>query len=233
MNELWFLLSMPIYFSFTLIAFKFFGKTGLFLWISIAMIAANIEATKLINIFGVSLTLGNTLYGSTFLATDILCEKYGKEEAQKAVFTGFFTIVTFSIMCLIMLRYAPAKTDFVNDSLVTIFTLTPRVAAASILTYITMQYFDIWLFMHIRKKTRGKMLWLRNNVATLTTQLLDTIIFTLFAFWGVHSFEVVLTLIGTTYLAKFIISIADTPFVYIGRKITPGIKSKIFKKNDI
>ena len=73
----------------------------------------------------------------------------------------------------------------------------------------------------IREKTGGKHLWLRNNLATITTQLFDSAMFTLLAFVGIHSFKTVVVLIFSTYAVKVMIAAADTPFLYIARKIRP------------
>ena len=70
---------------FVLIMYKFFGRTGLFVWVGFATVLANIQVVKLIEIFGLTATLGNAVYGSIFLVTDIINEKYGKKEAKKAV----------------------------------------------------------------------------------------------------------------------------------------------------
>lgn len=221
MNELYFLLSIVVSFLLLLAAYRFFGKTGLYVWICVAMILSNIEAAKLIKLFRVSVTLGNVVYGSTFLATDILCEMYGQKEANKTVFLGFFVTVVFVIMTQLTLLFRPADGDFADASLKTIFAITPRLTVASIVTYLIMQRVDIWLYSFIREKTGGKHLWLRNNLATITTQLFDSAMFTLLAFVGIHSFKTVVVLIFSTYAVKVMIAVADTPFLYIARKIRP------------
>ena len=70
------------------LAYKFLGKTGLYCWTVIATIAANIEVLIVVDAFGMEMTLGNILFASTFLVTDILSEKEGKKESQKAVIIG-------------------------------------------------------------------------------------------------------------------------------------------------
>lgn len=221
LNELYFFLSIAVYFSLLLAAYRFFGKTGLFVWICVAMIVSNIEAAKLVTMFGVSVTLGNVVYGSTYLATDILCEIYGQKEANRTVMLGFFVTVAFVAMTQLTLLFVPAEGDFAHESLKTVFSITPRLTVASIVTYLLMQRFDIWLYSLIRKKTGEKRLWLRNNLATITTQLLDSALFTMLAFTGVHPFGTVVELIFTTYLVKIIVSLADTPFLYLARKLKP------------
>ena len=95
MNELLLILSLLITYSMVLLVFRIFKKEGLFLWTIIATIAANIEVLILVNAFGMEMTLGNILFASTFLVTDILSELYGKKEAQKAVWFGIATSVIF------------------------------------------------------------------------------------------------------------------------------------------
>ena len=76
MNELLCVITLVISFTFVVLSYKFLGKTGLFLWIAIATIVSNIQTVKLVNIFGIESSLGTILYGSTFLATDIINLKY-------------------------------------------------------------------------------------------------------------------------------------------------------------
>ncbi|MDD4571763.1 MAG: queuosine precursor transporter [Clostridia bacterium] len=217
MNEALFFATIIFCFSFMLIAFKLFGKTGIYLWIAFAMIMANIEATKMVDMFGFSVTLGNVVYGSTFLATDILSERYGKKASQRTVIVGFFALLLFTGASQFALAFMPNSEDFVNPAFSTIFNFAPRLALASIITYIVMQLVDIWLYHFIWKITGNRFLWLRNNVATLTAQLLDSACFTLLAFWGVFPNSLVIELIFTTYLMKLIVAVFDTPFLYLAR----------------
>lgn len=61
-----------------ILAYRFWGKIGLFIWIPIASIVANIQVTKTIDLFGLTATLGNIVYAGSFLVTDILNENHGK-----------------------------------------------------------------------------------------------------------------------------------------------------------
>ena len=95
MNELLLILSLPITYFMVLLCYRIFGKSGLFLWTVVATIAANIEVLIVVNAFGFEMTLGNILFASTFLVTDILSENHGKKEAQRAVYLGITTSVIF------------------------------------------------------------------------------------------------------------------------------------------
>ena len=83
-------ISVIITFSLTVLSEKIFKKEGLFIWISIATILANILVCKSIEVFSFTTNLGNALFASSFLAADILTEKYGGDSAKKAIFYQFF-----------------------------------------------------------------------------------------------------------------------------------------------
>ena len=88
MNILLGVVSLLLTFSLLIIVEKFFKKEGLFVWVSIATIIANILVCKSIGIFNITTNLGNILFASSFLATDIMSEKYGAKESRKAIILG-------------------------------------------------------------------------------------------------------------------------------------------------
>lgn len=223
MNELLFLLSIIVYFSLVTLCFKLFGRVGLFVWIAIAMILSNIEVLKLVDMFGMTNTLGNVIYGTTYLVTDIISERYGKDEAKKTVYIGFFAVLAFTLMMQLVLLFQPNIEDFVDGSLYTIFSLAPRISFAAIFTYVIMQRLDIFLYHKIKEKTAGKKLWLRNNLSTAISQLADSTLFTLLAFTGIYSADIIIELIFATYLLKLIVIACDTPFLYLCRNMKENI----------
>jgi uncharacterized integral membrane protein (TIGR00697 family) len=207
---------------FVLIMYKFFGRTGLFVWVGFATVLANIQVVKLIEIFGLTATLGNAVYGSIFLVTDILNEKYGKKEAKKAVWLGFSSLIMMTIIMQVVLQFEPAPDDFAQESLTTIFGLIPRIALGSMIAYIISQYTDVFIFSFLRKifPSDGAF-WIRNNGSTMLSQLLDTLIFTSIAFLGVYPTDVWISIFISTYVLKFLVSIVGTPFGYLAKRITP------------
>lgn len=219
MNELLFFASIVIYFSLMLLSYYLFNKVGLYVFIAIATIIANIQACKMVVLFGLNATLGNVMYSASYLATDIMSENEGENEAKKTVFIGFFTQILFVIATFLTLCFVPSENDIINGAMTELFTFVPRLCFAGIITYAISQFFDIWLFSKLRQKTKGKHLWLRNNVATVTAQAIDTIVFTFIAFSFIYSIGLIIELILVTYLIKVIISVCDTPFIYLAKKI--------------
>ncbi len=97
-NELLWLVMLLANFLLIIAAFKLFGKWGLIMWIPISVIVANIQVVQTIELFGLVATLGNIVYASSFLVTDILSENYGKEDAKKAVWIGFFSLIAMTLL---------------------------------------------------------------------------------------------------------------------------------------
>lgn len=214
----WGILFMLVNFTFFLICYKFFGKKGLYAWIGVATIIANIQVVKTIEMFGIVMTLGNTMYVSLYLTSDLLNEKYGRQEAKKAVWFGFFTLIMTTILMQMTLQFKPQESDFAQSSMETIFGLMPRLALGSLTAYFISQFLDVRLYSWIRRfYPKPHQLWIRNNGSTMASSFVDTLIFCTIAFAGEYSLKVWLEILFTTYVIKFILTAAGTPFLYIAR----------------
>lgn len=216
MNEVLFFITLILNFSGILAAYWWLGKTGLYCWIVLASVIASIEVLKCVDMFGMSVTLGNVIYGTTFLATDILSAKYGKNAAQRGVFVGFASMMVFLAMTQATLLFEPNSDDFASQAMETLFNLTPHICIGSLVAYFVSNMLDTYLFHALGRFP----LWVRNNGSTMVSQLVDTFIFTAIAFWGVFSFSTLVELFLTTYAIKLLISACDTPFVYLAVKKT-------------
>lgn len=205
--------------SLVLIIYRFFGKTGLFGLIVFNLMLCNIQVLKTIELFGMTTTLGNVLYASVFLSTDLLSEFYGKEEAKKAVLLGFATLLMTVIYMQIALMFTPSPDDFVQPHLESIFSFLPRVAIGSLAAYLVSQLNDVHFFHALKEKYEGRHLWLRNNVSTLFSQLFDSLIFCFIALWGLFPVEVWTEIFITTYVMKVIVAVLDTPFIYLAKRM--------------
>ncbi|MFA7075806.1 MAG: queuosine precursor transporter [Candidatus Izemoplasmatales bacterium] len=221
-NELLWVIFALVNFTLFLLVYKFFGKLGIFIWIVLATILANIQVTKLIFLFGLEANLGNIMYGTIFLGTDVLNELFGKKDAKKAVFIGFFVMIITVIIMTLAIQFNPHPEDFAQDSLQVIFGFMPRVLLASLTAFIISQLVDVNLFDKIRTKLpANKYLFVRNNLSTIFSQAIDTVIFVPIAFVGVVRTEVLLGLMLSTYLIKVIVALLDTPFIYLMKKVKP------------
>ena len=224
-NEILLVSSLIFIFGGALLAYYIFGKAGLYMITTIATIAANIECLIMINAFGMEQTLGNVFFAVTFLVTDILSENEGKKEANKAVAIGIFTSLFFIIVSQSWMLYTPSSEDWVMPAISTVFSNTARMMIASLVVYVISQLFDVqlyhawWKFTEKRSKDKKKFLWLRNNGSTLISQILNTALFTLFAFWGIYDIETLMSIMFSSYVIFIVTSLCDTPFIYLSRLV--------------
>lgn len=224
-NELLLILSLVFVYGMVLFWYCIFGNKGLLCFTVLATISANIEVLIMVNAFGMEQTLGNILFASTFLITDILSEVAGKKEAQKAVNIGILTSATFILISQSWLLYTPSAADFAHPSISTIFSNTPRLMIASLLVYAITQKFDVWAYhkwWDLTEKLTGdrrKLLWIRNNASTLVSQFFNTFLFTFCAFYGVYDLKILWKIVFSSYIIFIITSLVDTPAVYLARRI--------------
>ncbi len=226
-NETLLILNLILIYASTLLFYKFFGKSGLYCWTAFATVAANIEVLLVVKAFSMEQTLGNILFASTFVATDILSENHGKKSADKAAWIGVAVSLMFVLVSGFWLMFTPLSDDNVAQAFKMIFSNTPRVMLAGFGVYAVVQFLDvrlyhkIWNFTEKKFGDKAKLLWLRNNGATLLSQLVNAVLFNVFAFYGVYDNKTLVSIITATYLIYIVTSLLDTPIVYLARKIKP------------
>jgi queuosine precursor transporter len=200
------------------------------------IVAANLMGTKVIPFFtiaGFQFTgsVGIFLFPLSFLVTDIMAEIWGGRAVRSLI--GATVIILVIIMAVTALATVlPPAERFAgtNDAYNTIFRSSLRITAASIVAFTLSQTHDVWAFELWKRITRGRMLWLRNNLSTMVSQLIDTVVFMLIAFWMVGDRFTLGYVMGSMmppyYFLKVLMALLDTPFVYLGVRILRGEKGR-------
>ncbi len=218
-NVLLIFINILITFSLVLLIEKIFKKEGLYVWAAIALIMANILECQTVGLFhGFTSTCGNVFFASVFLATDIMSEKYGSEYSKKAIKLAVFAMIAFTVAMQIGLLFIPDETDMAHDAMKTLFSLNLRITISSIILFYISNNLDIFLFEKIKKKIPDK-LWLRNNVATMVSNVLENYFFIFFAFVGLYDVPTMLNIATTISVVEIVIALFDTPFIYLSKKI--------------
>lgn len=218
MNELLFFASIVAVFTSVVAVAKLFGLTGLYAWVGIAVILANLLVPKVVKLFGFDVNLGSVLFSSLFLATDIISERFGLAESRRAVYIALMANLLFVGATQAGLLFVPSELDFVNSSMKDLFSVELRVTAASILMMFLANLADVYIFDAMKRRGNGS-LWLRNNASTIICNCAENFLFVLLALWGFYSFGECMALAAVGCVIEIIISICDTPFVYWGRKV--------------
>ena len=186
--------------------------TGLFVGL---LILSNVIAVKLIAIGDwIVLPAAAIIYVCTYPLLDVITETYGKRVARRTVFTGLIAQVLALGFIWLAITVPPAPFYEDQEAFETIFSGSFRVTVASLLAYIVSQNVDVAIFDRLKKKHGRKKLWVRNNASTMASQLIDTSLFILIAFFGTMPLAALGTLILTQYVFKFVVAIVDTPIVY-------------------
>ena len=215
-------------FSSILIFLKFFGYAGLYVYSALAVIIGNIQVLKTVDFFysPEPVALGTVLFASTFLCTDILSEHFGKDKAKTNVLIGFVGFLFMTIIMLITIGFNPSTNDWAQDSLANVFTPMSRFFIASMIAYLVSQYFDVWIYSTIKRFTKNNFLWLRNNLSTILSSLVDNTVFSILA-WIVLNpnpetfYNVIMIYILGTYVLRIFIALIDTPFLYLSKTFLP------------
>ncbi len=231
--------SLGIYLWAVLIFFRYFGKAGLYTYMAIAIIGANTMVLKVsfFAVFQQPIALGTALFSSTYLASDLLSEYYGRKAALTGIFISFAAMLFWSVITFLMLSYRPlgvhqagAEFDWAlatHGNMQELFSLTPAIFVASLLAYLSSQLNDVYVYAFIKKITKNKFLFIRNNVSTAISTLIDNTVFSFTAFillnpnpidWSV----LLVSYILLTYGLRLIFAILDTPFIYLARFFLPS-----------
>lgn len=179
-----------------------------------SLLVSNVTASKIISIGNLIVPAAVVAYAITFLCTDVIGELYGKEEANKTVRLGFI-LQLFSIGLLyvaIKLPPAPFMVEY-NEVFQQVLGQSLRVVIASLIAYTISQFNDVYIFHKLKDIHGSKHKWIRNNLSTITSQLIDTSIFITIAFYGVV--PNLWALILGQFTIKVVLALLDTPFFYL------------------
>lgn len=193
-----------------------------------------------------SVAIGVLPYPITFLCTDLISEIYGKKRAHRVVWVGL--LINIWVLFILWLGGALDAPAALNDKQQLSITVQDGEAQvphgyafykmrymafgatlASMIAYMTAQFVDVHVFHFIKKKTQGRMMWLRNNLSTLTSQLIDSIAVILITHFYAQNLPVdpnqplwgeLMIFIFSAYFFKMAAALIDTiPFYLITKKL--------------
>ena len=225
-QELLWLLTVVYDLGLAIILYWFFGKYGLYTAVVLGIVLGNLQGGKVseLTLFGYSFTasMGAILYSGIYFATDVLNEKYGREEANRAVLLGFVANVAVMITLLLSIQFRPSEITGsaleVHNAISTLAGYSPIFVIGSLTAYLISQTFDVWFFHKIKTYTGESKLWLRNNLSTITSQLLDTMIYQFTWVMAGMDLKTAFLIAVTKYIFKVFIAGIDTIFIYWVKK---------------
>lgn len=221
-------------FGLILVLLRTMGPAGLYAYIVVAVVCSNILVLKAVkfSVYDEPIALGTVLFTSTFLCTDILAEYYGTKVAKRGVYLGLVGMVLMTIFMMFGLGFQSLSEVGYGEShgwaienhehMMGLFMPTPVLLVAGMVAYLFSQLNDVWVFNFIKRLTKGKSLWLRNNLSTIVSAFIDNVIFSVLA-WVVFAKEPMgwstlwFTYILGTYWIRVVVALLDTPVIYAAK----------------
>ncbi|MFZ4773130.1 MAG: queuosine precursor transporter [Chlamydiia bacterium] len=219
MNETIFFLHISTLIFLGLIALRM-GKETLIAFSALQAILANLFIQKQTILFGLEVTCTDAYAILSLFSMNLVQEYYGKEAAKKLIRINFFLLLTFAIMAKIHLFYFPSLHDETHSSFFTILNNSPRTLIASFAVFFLVQKLDVHFFSKLRNQFFPHSLSISMTASLLISQTIDTILFSIFALWGIAGslFEVIIM----SLIIKYIVIFFMTPFAKLTKRLVPA-----------
>lgn len=190
-----------------------------------SMVIVNTLGTKITTIASVRVSVGIFLVPVLFLITDIVGDVYGDREAQHFVNIASLMLVFLFLMINLCISLVPNETWGLQAQYSAVFGQSLRMTLASLISFVISQKLDVAVFGVLKRLTKEKHLWIRNNVSTIISQFVDTALFEFIAFYKMapgYDFRFIFSLILPYWIFKICFALLDTPFCYLGVKWLRG-----------
>lgn len=224
-----------------LILLRFYGVSGLYCFVCLGLITANLQVLKGGQFFFPDhpIAMGTLLFGMIALVFDIITEYFGKKAALRGVRLGFLSLFLFTILMLFTVGVKPINPRFLQPDelflyqnhvhMKALFMPMPGILAASLISYLVSQYSDVWIYWLIKHVMPNRLLWLRVLLSTSFSAFLDTCLFSFLA-WKLFNPEpvtwytlTVIYILGT-YPLRLMCSFCLSPFIYLTKPFLPKIQ---------
>jgi uncharacterized integral membrane protein (TIGR00697 family) len=178
------------------------------------LIASNITAVKLVNVFGLVIPAGIVIFPISYIFGDILTEVYGYRQARRVIWLGFFCNLLVVVAIWVGQILPPASFWTGQTAYERILGYTPRLLLASFLAYLVGEFANSFVMAKMKIATQGRWLWTRTIGSTLIGEGLDSLVFMTIAFVGAIPIAVLALAIVTQWLVKSAYEAAATPLTY-------------------
>jgi uncharacterized integral membrane protein (TIGR00697 family) len=249
-------LELVVVFSLIPLVLRPFGAAGVFIFIAVGIIAANVQVLKAstFSFYAAPIPLGTVAFSATYVATDVLTEYYGRATARKAVWLGFSAMLLMTVMMILAMGYKPMSAEEAaasgmdwalpnHDHIAALYLPQATLLIAGLSSYLISQFNDIFVFQKIRSWTGRNNLWVRACGSTAVSALVDNIVFSTLAWmvfpWllGQHEQVVginrlIFTYILGTYWIRLAMAVLEAPFMYAARWFLPEADREAYDARD-
>lgn len=184
------------------------------------VLVSNLVAAKIVGFNFLITTLyapaATVFFSVTFLLSDIINERFGRPEAQRAIVMAALAQVVFIALSYIALKADPAPFWSAQVAFEVVLGAVPRIAVAGLVTFFISETLDAYLYAWFKTLTEGRRLWMRYAFSSLPAMLIDSALFVVLAFAGVQ--PLLPLIIGLTVI-KYLVGLLNAPLMYAARAI--------------
>ena len=177
------------------------GKHALITAVSVQAILANLFVLKQVPFFGFHITCSDAFAVGNIMSLNLIREHYGKDDAKTAIRTCFFFMAFFVVMSQIHLQFMPSYFDTTHAAYARLFSPSPRLLIASLVTFWIVQQFDLRAFGWVSNLLPRSPFPIRSSISSTASQLLDTLVFSVFGLMGIVSH------LGHTIVVSFVVKV--------------------------
>ena len=247
-------IELVVVFSLIPVMLRFFGAPGMFIFIAVGILAANIQVLKAASFafYAAPIPLGTVVFSATYVATDVLTEYYGRATARKAVWLGFAAMLMMTVMMLLVMGYQPMTAEAAaesgmgwalpnHDHILALYLPQITLLIAGLSSYLISQLNDIFVFQKIRQWTGRGQLWVRACGSTAVSALVDNTVFSTLAWYvfpkllgqpAVDVYTLVFTFILGTYWIRLVMALLEAPSIYAARYFLPEEDRRAYEARD-
>ena len=178
-----------------------------------ALVATNIASSKLIEIFGITLSGGTGSYELTFFMGGAITEVYGYKRARQLIWGAIAcNLIVFLFISISI--YMPASPMWPHqDEYAFILGSVPNIILASLISYFSSEFLNSYIVAKLKIFHKGKKLWFRIILSSLIAMTVDNFMFLTLAYWGTIPLSQILKLSYKSYIISLLFEWSSIPFM--------------------
>ena len=168
---------------------------------------AGVLGTKIAQLGPLSVEAGIFAFLQLVILSSAVAELHGRALADQLVRYGFIPLILSALLIRVVIELPHPAFWTQQEAFATLLGQSSRMMLAGLISYGISQTLNVAVFARMQRGD-GKMLWLRALVASLLSQIFDTLLFITIAFYGVFPIAEILT---GQIIAKLVLSVVMVP----------------------
>ena len=169
---------------------------------NVCLIAANLLETKVIQVFGITVTAGLIVFPISYIINDCIAEVWGFKKARLIIWSGF--VMNFFVVALGQVAVALPAAPFWEgeESFNFVFGMAPRIVVASLSAFLVGSFLNAYVMSKMKIASKGKNFSARAIWSTVVGETGDSIIFFPIAFAGIIPWNELILMMGVQIVLK-------------------------------